>query len=120
MSKRTRHAADLSPPYQDRGRIPEIRRTVLDQENGVSCHTSPNFVFFLIRRQGKAKEREPPTYLSAVWHLMKGPGRTRDGKPSRNTYAWFLNLRDEKIVKATACLHSIACTDFWQRITPTP
>jgi uncharacterized protein len=47
-------------------------------------------------------------------------GTARDGKPYRNTYAWFLQLRDNKIVKATAFFDSVAFNDFWQRVAPAP
>jgi uncharacterized protein len=43
-------------------------------------------------------------------------GIARDGVPYRNTYAWFLTLRDNRIVKASAFFDSIAFNDFWQRI----
>ena len=47
-------------------------------------------------------------------------GTARDGKPYRNTYAWFLQLRDDKIVKASAFFDSVAFNDFWQRVVPAP
>jgi uncharacterized protein len=40
----------------------------------------------------------------------------RDGIPYRNTYAWFLTLRDNQIVKASAFFDSIAFNDLWQRV----
>lgn len=46
-------------------------------------------------------------------------GTARDGNPYRNTYAWFLELSEDKIVRATAFLDSIAFDDFWRRVTPT-
>jgi ketosteroid isomerase-like protein len=45
-------------------------------------------------------------------------GTARDGLPYRNTYAWFLTLRDEKIVKASAFFDAIAFNDLWQRVSP--
>ena len=45
-------------------------------------------------------------------------GKARDGKPYRNTYAWFLELEDDQIVKATAFFDSIAFNDLWQRVKP--
>jgi hypothetical protein len=47
-------------------------------------------------------------------------GTARDGKPYRNTYAWLLQLRDDKIVKASAFFDSVAFNEFWQRVTPAP
>ena len=43
-------------------------------------------------------------------------GTARDGVPYRNTYAWFLTLRDNRIVKATAFFDSIAFNDLWERV----
>jgi ketosteroid isomerase-like protein len=41
-----------------------------------------------------------------------------DGKPYRNTYAWFMQMRGGKIVRVTAFFDTIEFTDFWKRITP--
>jgi uncharacterized protein len=43
-------------------------------------------------------------------------GVARDGVPYRNTYAWFLTLRDDRIVKATAFFDSTVFNDFWRRV----
>jgi uncharacterized protein len=45
-------------------------------------------------------------------------GTARDGKPYANTYAWFLDMRDGKVVKASAFFDSVVFNDFWQRVTP--
>jgi uncharacterized protein len=45
-------------------------------------------------------------------------GTARDGKPYSNTYAWFLDMRDDKIVKAFAFFDSVVFNDFWQRVKP--
>ena len=45
-------------------------------------------------------------------------GTARDDKTYANTYAWFLELRKGKIVKATAFFDSVVFNDFWQRVTP--
>lgn len=45
-------------------------------------------------------------------------GTAKDGKPYENTYAWFLDLVDGKIVRATAFYDSIAFNDLWTRISP--
>lgn len=47
-------------------------------------------------------------------------GTARDGLPYRNTYAWFLELRDGRIVRANAFFDSIAFDEFWTRVTPAP
>jgi ketosteroid isomerase-like protein len=45
-------------------------------------------------------------------------GTARDGKPYGNTYAWFLDMRDGKVVKAFAFFDSVVLNEFWQRVTP--
>jgi ketosteroid isomerase-like protein len=43
-------------------------------------------------------------------------GTARDGQTYANTYAWFLDLRDGKIVKAFAFFDSVVFNDLWQRV----
>jgi uncharacterized protein len=50
--------------------------------------------------------------------LFDAGGTARDGKPYENTYAWFLDLRDGKVTKATAFFDSIAFNDLWTRVPP--
>lgn len=45
-------------------------------------------------------------------------GTARDGKPYANTYAWFLQLRDGRIVRAFAFFDAIAFNDLWTRVQP--
>ena len=45
-------------------------------------------------------------------------GTARDGKPYANTYAWFLDLRDGKIVNAFAFFDSVVFNEFWERVKP--
>jgi ketosteroid isomerase-like protein len=45
-------------------------------------------------------------------------GTAADGKRYENTYAWFLTLRDGKIVDVVAFFDSIAFDDLWTRVTP--
>jgi uncharacterized protein len=45
-------------------------------------------------------------------------GTARDGKPYANTYAWFLTMRDDKVVKAFAFFDSVEFDEFWTRVTP--
>jgi len=50
--------------------------------------------------------------------LFDAKGTARDGKPYVNSYAWFLQMKDGKIVRAQAFFDSIVFDDFWRRITP--
>ena len=45
-------------------------------------------------------------------------GTASDGQPYTNTYAWFLDMADGKIVKAFAFFDSVAFNDLWQRVAP--
>lgn len=41
-------------------------------------------------------------------------GTAKDGKPYSNTYAWFLDLQDGKIINAAAFFDSIAFNELWK------
>jgi ketosteroid isomerase-like protein len=47
-------------------------------------------------------------------------GVARDGKPYANTYAWFFDMRDGKVVKASAFFDSVTFNEFWHRVSPNP
>jgi uncharacterized protein len=50
--------------------------------------------------------------------LFDGHAMANDGKPYDNTYAWFLKMRDGKVMDATAFFDSILFNDFWTRVQP--
>ena len=50
--------------------------------------------------------------------IFDAGGTARDGKSYANTYAWFLDLRDGKIVKAFAFFDSVVFNEFWARVKP--
>lgn len=52
--------------------------------------------------------------------LFDGEALARDGKPYRNTYAWFMEVHDGKIVNVIAFFDSIAFDEFWKRVEPVP
>jgi ketosteroid isomerase-like protein len=52
--------------------------------------------------------------------LFDAEGTARDNQPYRNTYAWFMQFRGDRIVRVTAFYDSIAFNDVWRRVTPTP
>jgi ketosteroid isomerase-like protein len=54
----------------------------------------------------------------AVIVYFNAEGHRARRQPYRNTCAWVLQLRDDKIVKATAFYDSVALNDFWTRVTP--
>jgi ketosteroid isomerase-like protein len=47
-------------------------------------------------------------------------GTARDGEPYANTYAWFFDMRDGRVVKAVAFFDSVEFNEFWTRVPPVP
>lgn len=56
----------------------------------------------------------------AVVILFDAAGVAKDGQPYANTYAWFFEMKADKVVKATAFYDSLAFNDLWRRVSPTP
>ena len=52
--------------------------------------------------------------------LWDGEGTTTAGTGYRNTYAWFLTLRDGEVVDGTALYDSIAFDELWRAVPPDP
>jgi ketosteroid isomerase-like protein len=52
--------------------------------------------------------------------LFDGRGTARDGRPYSNTYTWYMEMREGKIVNVIAFFDTIEFTDFWKRIQPAP
>jgi ketosteroid isomerase-like protein len=50
--------------------------------------------------------------------LWDGRGIANDGQPYENTYAWFMRMRDGKVVDGTAFFDSISFNDLWTRVAP--
>ena len=50
--------------------------------------------------------------------LFDARATARDGKPYKNTYAWFLTFTDGQLVKAFAFFDSLEFNEFWKRVTP--
>jgi len=49
--------------------------------------------------------------------LFDAGATVRDG-PRYDTHAWFLTMRDHKIVSAVALFDSVEFNDFWNRVQP--
>ncbi len=45
-------------------------------------------------------------------------GTARDGKPYVNTYAWFFQMRNGRVIHASAFFDAIAFNDLWTRVAP--
>lgn len=50
--------------------------------------------------------------------LFDASAVTHDGAPYANTYAWFFQMRDGRVIEATAFFDSIAFDDLWSRVSP--
>lgn len=48
--------------------------------------------------------------------LWDGRGVANDGKPYENSYAWFLKMRDGKVIDGVAFYDSISFNDLWSRV----
>jgi ketosteroid isomerase-like protein len=54
----------------------------------------------------------------AVIIFFDAAGVARDGKPYTNTYAWFFDMRDGKVIRAHAFFDSLPFNDLWRRLQP--
>jgi ketosteroid isomerase-like protein len=52
--------------------------------------------------------------------LFDGEGTANDGVPYRNTYTWYFQMKDERVVNAIAFFDTREFDDFWARVPPTP
>lgn len=50
--------------------------------------------------------------------LFDGEAVALDGRPYRNTYAWFMEMREGKIVNVTAFFDALEFNEFWKRVEP--
>jgi ketosteroid isomerase-like protein len=73
------------------------------------------------------RESEPfrPTAIRGIFAdgdtvivLWDGRGVTHSGWTYQNSYAWFLRMRDGKVVDATAFFDSLAFNDLWTGVEP--
>lgn len=45
-------------------------------------------------------------------------GTARDGEPYSNTYAWFFEMREGRVLAATAFFDSVEFNELWARVAP--
>ncbi|MNP59404.1 SnoaL-like domain protein [compost metagenome] len=62
--------------------------------------------------------REIHTSGDTVVVLFDASTTANDGVLYKNTYAWFLQLRDGRVVKATAFFDTKWFDEFWIRVKP--
>jgi uncharacterized protein len=54
----------------------------------------------------------------AVIIFFDASGVARNGETYSNTYAWFWEMRDGRVVRAHAFFDSIAFNELWRRMSP--
>ena len=96
--------------------------------NSVASKTYPTKADFLreVIRPFNARMASPlrPTVRSLhadgdmVIAFFDARGTARDGQPYVNTYAWFLDMRSGRIIRASAFFDAIAFNDLWSRVEP--
>jgi hypothetical protein len=50
--------------------------------------------------------------------LFDAEATASDGKPYRNTYTWYFEMKDAKVVKAVAFFDNRDFDEFWNRVSP--
>lgn len=98
--------------------------------NSVASKTYPTKADFMreVIRPFNARMASPlrPTVRSlhadgdTVIAFFDARGAARDGQPYVNTYAWFLDMRSGRIIRASAFFDAIAFNDLWVRVEPAP
>jgi uncharacterized protein len=62
--------------------------------------------------------RQLVTQGDAVVIFFDASGTAKDGQAYANTYAWFWEMRNGRVVKAHAFFDSIAFNELWRRVKP--
>ena len=104
----------------------DVRWTIVG--NSDAAKTYPNKDAFLqevirpfnARMKEGIKPRIRDLYADgeAVIIFFDAAGVARDGKPYTNTYAWFFDMRDGKVIRAHAFFDSLPFNDLWRRLQP--
>jgi ketosteroid isomerase-like protein len=50
--------------------------------------------------------------------LFDAEATAREGKPYRNTYTWYFEMKNAKVVKAIAFFDNRDFDEFWNRVSP--
>lgn len=50
--------------------------------------------------------------------FFDGEATVRDGQPYLNTYTWYFQMKDAKIIKAVAFFDNREFDEFWNRVSP--
>ena len=52
--------------------------------------------------------------------LFDAVATAKDGLPYRNTYTWYFQMREAKVIKAIAFFDTREFDEFWARVVPVP
>lgn len=52
--------------------------------------------------------------------LFDAEATTRDNKSYRNTYTWYFQMKDGKVINAIAFFDTRDFDEFWTRVSPVP
>lgn len=104
----------------------DVQWTIVGNSHASKTYPSREAFLSGVIRPFNARMKEPlkPTirHLYAdgdtVVAFFDARGVARDGKPYVNTYAWILNMKDGRIVRASAFFDAIEFNDFWTRVAP--
>ncbi len=106
----------------------DVRWTI--EGNSLASKTYPSREAFMseVIRPFNARMRAPLkpairnlyTDGDTVIAFFDARGMARDGQPYANTYAWFLEMRAGRIVRASAFFDSVLFNEFWTRVSPDP
>jgi ketosteroid isomerase-like protein len=72
-------------------------------------------------RMDKALTPQTPRLYAdgdTVIAFFDASGVATDGQPYANTYAWFMEMKDGRIVRAQAFFDSVEFNDLWRRVRP--
>lgn len=100
--------------------------TITGNSAGAGTYTSREQFMEAVIRPFNARLSEPlkPAVRqlyqdgSSVVAHFDAAATARDGRPYRNTYAWIIDLRGDRIVRVVAFFDAIAFDDLWERVAP--
>jgi hypothetical protein len=104
----------------------DVQWTIVGQSDASKTSSSREAFMTEVIRPFNARMREGlrPTIRNlyadgdTIIIFFDASGVASDGEAYSNTYAWFLEMRDGRVVRAHAFFDSIAFNDFWRRVQP--
>lgn len=105
---------------------PDARWTIIGSSQLARTYRSKNEFMDEVINPFNARMQKPlvPTVRGIfadgdmVIILFDAEATAKDGKPYRNTYTWYFEMRDAKIVRAIAFFDNRDFDEFWNRVDP--